>query len=155
MRTRPRYSHRLRPAAAPRARASLVSEGRAADCHGERTGPRAETRRLPALSAVRRQLVRDSEGARREIHAVQCVSAAMNMIARSVIASFSAEDVARPLAELGALLHACVFDGASVGFVLPYTQAEAETFWRAKVMPKLREGGLLLLIAQREGRLAG
>lgn len=77
------------------------------------------------------------------------------MIARTIIASFSADEAARHLAGLSALLHACVLDGASVGFVLPYTEVDAGRFWSGKVLPKLREGGLLLLVAQREGRLAG
>lgn len=79
----------------------------------------------------------------------------MNLIAPTAIASFSADEVARHLPELGALLHACVLDGASIGFVLPYAQADAERFWSGKVLPRLREGGLVLLVAQRESRIAG
>lgn len=36
------------------------------------------------------------------------------------IPPFSADDLERHLPELGALPHACVHDGARVGFVLPY-----------------------------------
>jgi ribosomal protein S18 acetylase RimI-like enzyme len=71
------------------------------------------------------------------------------------ISSFSADDVEAHVGELGALLHACVHDGASVGFVLPYAQSEAEAFWGRKVLPRMREGGLLLLVARRAGRVAG
>ncbi len=71
------------------------------------------------------------------------------------ISSFSANDVEVHLRDLGALLHACVHDGASVGFVLPYPRSEAEAFWSRKVLPRMREGGLLLLVARRPGRIGG
>jgi ribosomal protein S18 acetylase RimI-like enzyme len=74
---------------------------------------------------------------------------------RITISIFSAADVERHLQELGALIHACVHGGANIGFVLPYSQADGEAFWRGKVLPAVRAGGLLLLVAQREGRIAG
>ncbi len=58
-------------------------------------------------------------------------------------------------AELGALLHACVQDGASVGFVLPYSVAQAQAYWRDTVIPELRGQSLMLLIARRGGAIAG
>lgn len=58
-------------------------------------------------------------------------------------------------AELGALLQACVQDGASVGFVLPFSAAEGQAYWRDKVIPELRGQGLTLLIARRGGAIAG
>lgn len=73
----------------------------------------------------------------------------------SAISAFSADEAAACLGELGALLHACVHDGASIGFVLPYAAADAEAFWRLKVLPALRGGGLVLLVARREGRIVG
>ena len=59
------------------------------------------------------------------------------------------------LTELAALLHACVVAGASVGFVLPFEPAAAETFWRAKVRPGVRDGGRSLWIASTGTRLVG
>jgi ribosomal protein S18 acetylase RimI-like enzyme len=56
---------------------------------------------------------------------------------------------------MGALLHACVLDGASIGFITPFTPAEAETFWSAKILPAMRRGGLLVLAAKVDGALAG
>ena len=38
-----------------------------------------------------------------------------------MVSPLSAVEVGHHLPELGALLHACVHDGASIGFVLPYT----------------------------------
>lgn len=56
---------------------------------------------------------------------------------------------------LAGLLEACVRDGASIGFVLPFGPAEAAAYWEGKVAPGLRGGRLLLLAAELEGRLAG
>jgi ribosomal protein S18 acetylase RimI-like enzyme len=73
----------------------------------------------------------------------------------SSISTFSADDIAAHIRELGALLHACVHDGASISFVLPYTRADSEAFWSEKVLPAARDGGRLLLVAQAGGRIAG
>ncbi|WP_269930604.1 GNAT family N-acetyltransferase [Aminobacter sp. HY435] len=71
------------------------------------------------------------------------------------ISIFSADDIASHIGELGALLHACVHDGASIGFVVPYGQAEAEAFWRDKVLPGVRAGTRIMLVARKDGRIAG
>jgi ribosomal protein S18 acetylase RimI-like enzyme len=74
---------------------------------------------------------------------------------RTTISTFSADDIVSHVRELGALLHACVHDGASVGFVLPHTEEDSKAFWRNKVLPAVRDGGRVLLIAQATGRIAG
>ncbi|WP_144630892.1 GNAT family N-acetyltransferase [Bordetella genomosp. 13] len=56
---------------------------------------------------------------------------------------------------LGAVLHACVAGGASVGFVMPFTQADAQAYWRLKVLPALSGGGLSLLAARQGGAIVG
>ncbi len=56
---------------------------------------------------------------------------------------------------LAALLHACVQDGASVSFVLPYSLDDAQSFWRDKVLPSLTAGKASLLVALQDGRVAG
>jgi ribosomal protein S18 acetylase RimI-like enzyme len=71
------------------------------------------------------------------------------------IANLSADDVARRIGELGALLHACVAAGASVNFVQPFTPADSEAFWRDKVLPAVRGGTRIVLVAERAGRIAG
>ena len=71
------------------------------------------------------------------------------------ISLFTADDVAAHLGALGDLLHACVQDGASVSFVLPFTPDDAEAFWRVQVLPAVRDGGLMLLVARQDGTLAG
>jgi ribosomal protein S18 acetylase RimI-like enzyme len=69
--------------------------------------------------------------------------------------SLCADELAGCVAELGALLRACVHDGASVGFVMPYSVDESEAFWRGNVLPSLREGGLILLVARLGDTIAG
>ncbi|PND32695.1 acetyltransferase [Achromobacter sp. HZ01] len=59
------------------------------------------------------------------------------------------------LADLAELLRACVQDGASVGFVLPYAPADAQAYWRAKVLPGVAAGTLALWVARLDGRVAG
>ena len=50
------------------------------------------------------------------------------------------EEAAAQVAELAGLLHACVQAGASINFVLPFSEDEATAFWRAQVLPPLRAG---------------
>jgi len=71
------------------------------------------------------------------------------------ISVFSAEDIASQIGQLGALLFACVADGASIGFVLPFTAEESEAFWQGKVLPAVRQGTRMLLVAESCGRIVG
>jgi ribosomal protein S18 acetylase RimI-like enzyme len=64
-------------------------------------------------------------------------------------------DIERYIQGLGELLHASVHQGASIGFVLPFSLAESEAFWRKTVQPGLGAGGLVLLIALDGGKLTG
>lgn len=73
----------------------------------------------------------------------------------TTITPFCADDLVRHLPEFGALLGACVHDGASVGFVMPCSVEACEAFWRGKVLPSLRAGGLVLLVARQGKALAG
>ena len=66
-----------------------------------------------------------------------------------------AATLAAELPAFAALLHACVHAGASIGFVLPFTPAEAEGFWRDRVLPPLQAGHRVLLAARDVGRLVG
>jgi ribosomal protein S18 acetylase RimI-like enzyme len=52
------------------------------------------------------------------------------------------------LAALAEILQACVQDGASVGFVLPFTMAEARTFWVDRVFPGVQAGASDLFVAR-------
>ena len=79
----------------------------------------------------------------------------MNDNSPFVLATFTTDDVAAQRGDLAALLHACVHAGASIGFVLPFTMAEAEAFWRAGVLPAVRGGERILLVARANGRIVG
>jgi ribosomal protein S18 acetylase RimI-like enzyme len=72
-----------------------------------------------------------------------------------MISRFSAEDIASHVRELGALLHACVHEGASISFVLPFTADDSEAFWSNKVLPEVLDGTRVLLVARKSGRIAG
>lgn len=71
------------------------------------------------------------------------------------IASLSREDLEGTLAQLTELLHASVHAGASINFILPYSEADAARFWTEKVLPALGDGRLVLLVARVDGRIAG
>jgi ribosomal protein S18 acetylase RimI-like enzyme len=71
------------------------------------------------------------------------------------ISIFTADDIADHVHELGVLLHACVHDGASISFVLPFTTDDSEAFWSNKVLPAVRDGTRVLLVARKSGRIVG
>lgn len=73
----------------------------------------------------------------------------------SIISTLTATDIDAHLGELADLLHACVHDGASIGFVLPHAVADSAAFWVDKVRPAVQAGSRLLLVARRGGTLAG
>lgn len=56
---------------------------------------------------------------------------------------------------LGALLHACVMAGASVGFIAPFSPADAEAFWRETIVPRVKSGAITLLMARGPGAAGG
>ena len=71
------------------------------------------------------------------------------------IAPFGADDIAAHARELGALLHACVHAGASISFVLPFSEDDATAFWGDSVLPAVRDGTRLLLVARAGERIVG
>ncbi len=71
------------------------------------------------------------------------------------IASLDPSALARNLDRLAEILHACVHEGASVGFVLPFAIEEASAYWRDRVAPAHAAGGKLVLIANHGGEVAG
>ena len=71
-----------------------------------------------------------------------------------IIALDAAQAEAR-LPELAELLRACVHDGASIHFMLPFSIAQAAAFWRGKTLPGVAGGSRVLLAALADGELAG
>ena len=64
-----------------------------------------------------------------------------------MIELLSAEDMTRHRAALSALLRDAVDRGASVGFLPPLEEAEADAYWRG-IVAAVREGSCLLLVAR-------
>lgn len=77
------------------------------------------------------------------------------MTVPSPVRTLPPDEIEGRLAELGGLLHACVGAGASVNFVEPFTPADAEAFWRLKVLPPARAGRRTVLVAEEGSRIAG
>jgi ribosomal protein S18 acetylase RimI-like enzyme len=73
----------------------------------------------------------------------------------TIISTLDAADIDTHLGELAALLHACVHDGASIGFVLPHILADSAAFWADRVRPGVQAGSRVLLVARRGGAIVG
>jgi ribosomal protein S18 acetylase RimI-like enzyme len=71
------------------------------------------------------------------------------------ITALTFEEAEAGLSDLTDLMHACVLDGASIGYIVPFSRRQAEEFWTRKIFPALRGGGLLVLAARQEGRIVG
>lgn len=71
------------------------------------------------------------------------------------ITEVTAGTIGRLLPSLTNLIKACVDDGASVSFVLPFPIADAESFWTKKVAPAVANGGRVLLVASAGEKLVG
>ncbi|MFY2822561.1 GNAT family N-acetyltransferase [Ruegeria sp. MALMAid1280] len=59
------------------------------------------------------------------------------------------------LKDLTDILHACVQDGASIGFIHPFTPDQARAYWQNRVRPDLQTGALELFVARNSGRVLG
>lgn len=71
------------------------------------------------------------------------------------IEELDAEATTRHLPALAGIMRDCVENGASVNFVLPFTQDDAEAWWRATVLPAVACGERRLLIARDGDALIG
>ncbi len=78
------------------------------------------------------------------------------MTASITIEELDAAAAAAALPELARILRACVEAGASVNFILPFPQSDAEAWWRRAVLPALAEGERRLLVARgADGAILG
>ena len=71
------------------------------------------------------------------------------------IAALDPVSFRRNLDRLAQILEACVREGASVGFVLPFARAEARAYWREKSAPPLKARSRLVLAATVGGEVVG
>lgn len=72
-----------------------------------------------------------------------------------MMARFTAPPPEAVLQDLTAILHACVQDGASIGFIHPFAVSAARAFWTDRVFPSLAAGEAELLTADAGGQTAG
>ena len=70
------------------------------------------------------------------------------------LAEVAPDNLAAHLDDLAEVLHGCVLDGASVGFILPFTLDEARAFWRG-LEPAFQSGIRRLIVARLDGRVVG
>lgn len=59
------------------------------------------------------------------------------------------------LDDLTDILHACVHDGASIGFILPFSPDQAQAYWQNRVRPDLLSDALDVFVVRTEGRILG
>ncbi len=71
------------------------------------------------------------------------------------VLELDAAATADALPQLAAIMRACVEGGASVNFVLPFTQAESEGWWRRVVLAGVQAGERHVLAAKVGGRILG
>jgi hypothetical protein len=71
------------------------------------------------------------------------------------VAALDPGALAKAVERLAQILHACVLEGASVGFILPFERSEARTYWLDRVAAPHAAGGKLVLIATLGGDVAG
>lgn len=72
------------------------------------------------------------------------------MISRLTDLDFSAA-----VDDLAEILHACVHDGASIGFVLPFTMDDARRYWLQNVQPGLKSGALEVFVTHDNRSIQG
>ncbi len=56
---------------------------------------------------------------------------------------------------LASILHACVHDGASVGFILPFPLEDARAYWLGQVRPAVVAGDVVLMVARGPEGIVG
>ncbi|QUY49710.1 GNAT family N-acetyltransferase [Serratia plymuthica] len=70
------------------------------------------------------------------------------------IQQLNAEAAQSAVPELAEMLQASVSQGASIGFVMPFTLEQAQAFWR-RLLPAIEREERLLLVARQAGRVVG
>ncbi len=71
------------------------------------------------------------------------------------VAALDPAAFAKAVERLAQILHACVHEGASVGFIVPFEIDEARGYWLSRVAPPHAAGLKLVLIATLGSLVAG
>lgn len=77
------------------------------------------------------------------------------MVSTPCIERLDAAGLIAHLDDFQELLGACVSQGASIGFILPLTEAASRRFWTDSVAPGVARGARLLFVARVAGRVVG
>ena len=71
------------------------------------------------------------------------------------VAALDPAAFAKEVDRLAQILEACVHEGASVGFIMPFACSEARAYWLDRVAAPHAAGSKLVLIATLRGEIAG
>jgi ribosomal protein S18 acetylase RimI-like enzyme len=71
------------------------------------------------------------------------------------IAALAPATLAKNLERLAQILQACVHEGASIGFIMPFERSEARAYWLERVAGPQAAGVKIVLIATLGGDVAG
>jgi ribosomal protein S18 acetylase RimI-like enzyme len=71
------------------------------------------------------------------------------------VAAIDPAGLTKSVERLAQILHACVYEGASIGFVMPFEHSEARAYWLDRVAAPHAAGGKLVLIATLGDDIAG
>ena len=71
------------------------------------------------------------------------------------VAALDPAEFAKAIERLAQILHVCVLEGASIGFILPFDHSKARAYWLDKVAAPHAAGARLVLVATLGGEIAG
>jgi ribosomal protein S18 acetylase RimI-like enzyme len=71
------------------------------------------------------------------------------------VAALDPAELAKAVDRLAQILHSCVHEGASVGFIMPFDHSKARGYWLDRVAAPHAAGAKLVLIATLGDEIAG
>jgi ribosomal protein S18 acetylase RimI-like enzyme len=71
------------------------------------------------------------------------------------VAALDPAELAKAVDRLAQILHSCVHEGASVGFIMPFDHSKARAYWLDRVAAPHAAGAKLVLIATLGDEIAG
>ncbi|WP_271951879.1 GNAT family N-acetyltransferase [Ruegeria faecimaris] len=72
-----------------------------------------------------------------------------------MISRLTANDLNNALDDLTEILHACVHDGASIGFIQPFPSDDAQRYWQSHVWPNIQTGAAEIFVYRDGERIVG
>jgi ribosomal protein S18 acetylase RimI-like enzyme len=71
------------------------------------------------------------------------------------VAALDPAEFAKTVERLAQILHSCVHEGASIGFIMPFDPSKARAYWLERVAAPHAAGAKLVLVATLGGEIAG